>query len=48
MNSPLLDAIAASAIAKMSVLSDQDLTNTAWAFATLHVDNLPLFDAISA
>mmetsp|Transcript_78300 Transcript_78300/g.122169 ORF Transcript_78300/g.122169 Transcript_78300/m.122169 type:complete len:527 (+) Transcript_78300:356-1936(+) len=43
-----MDAIAAQAIAKLPQFIAQEISNTAWAFATLAVSNDPLFEAIAA
>lgn len=47
-NDPLLDAIAAAALAKISELSSQDLSNIAWAFAKLDYQSEDLREAISS
>jgi len=44
---PLLDAIAASSIARCSEFEGQDLAITAWSWAKLEVRNQQLLDAIS-
>uniref|UniRef100_A0A7S4RAM3 catechol O-methyltransferase n=1 Tax=Alexandrium monilatum TaxID=311494 RepID=A0A7S4RAM3_9DINO len=45
---PLMDAIAAASIAKITQCLSQDHSNLAWAFATLHLPNAPLCDSIAA
>jgi len=47
-NAPLFDALAPQALRKISDLQQQDLSNTAWAFATIVFYNDPLIEAIAA
>lgn len=48
MHGPLLEAIAAEALSKMTEFDMQGLANTAWAFASLQLLHMPLLDSISA
>jgi len=45
---PLIDAIASSAIRRLTQLTCQDLSNFAWAFATLILVDVPFCNAISS
>lgn len=47
MNCPLLSAIAAQSLPKLSELCQQRLTNTAWAFAPLAIVNDTLLASIA-
>merc|ERR1712113_850601 len=47
-NDPLLAAIAATSLAKISLFSAQNLANTAWSLARLGILDMPLLEAISA
>lgn len=42
LDQPLIDAISGAAIARISQLSALSLSRTAWAFATLLIENEPL------
>merc|ERR1712224_1179368 len=46
-DAPLLQSIAASALARISEFGVQDLSNTAWSFAKLLFRDTPLLGAIS-
>jgi len=48
LHRPLLPSLASSAIPRIADFLPQGLSNSAWAFATLEVRNLPLRQAISA
>lgn len=43
-----MHAISAQVIANISLFHSQNLTNTAWAYATLGLVDEPLMDAIAA
>jgi len=45
---PLLEATSAEAIPKLNAFERQELSNTAWAFATLGLQNVPLMNALSS
>jgi len=45
---PLIDAISAAALAKIDDYNQQNIANTAWAFAKLVVTHQPLLASISA
>lgn len=47
MDHPLIEAIAAQAIKRITDFSSQNLANTAWSMARLGVKHPPLMDAIS-
>mmetsp|Transcript_109617 Transcript_109617/g.353740 ORF Transcript_109617/g.353740 Transcript_109617/m.353740 type:complete len:87 (+) Transcript_109617:591-851(+) len=47
-NCPLMAALSSAAIRSSAELLPQNLSNTAWAFATCRVVDEPLMDAISA
>jgi len=47
MDAPLMEALAAASIRMLRHLSPQDITNTAWAFATMALSNLPFIDALA-
>merc|ERR1719215_2182426 len=46
-DAPLINALASEAIRNIEVLNRQELSVTAWAFATLSERNRPLLDAIA-
>lgn len=46
-NEPLLEALAAAAVRRITQAGPQGLSNTAWAFATCRFLHAPLFEAIS-
>jgi len=45
---PLIDALSSAALARINELTSQNLSNIAWALATLGVRNEPLLDAIAS
>lgn len=47
-HAPLLDAIAAASISRISAFGTSDIANTAWSFATLECSNPPFLDSIAS
>jgi len=48
VDAPLMEAIAAASIAKITAFGSQGLGNTAWALAALQLRHAPLLDALAA
>jgi len=47
LDRPLLDAISEASLAKIDRMNQQDLSNTAWAYAQLEMQEVPLIYAIA-